>query len=211
MRDAWYTWSQSYKTKSVKYNPSWTTWYIHRNLVQQINGNENWHKHVTKFDETFYNIWVHKLISILKAEKLWNIINGTVPKSIAPTAAQITTGTPALPAIGARSIHWWEEKDIVSYHILIVVWTIVSYTCSIMCNIKFSKDRASKIVPISRFSKTQMYLKDKVYTLKMKESDNVTKHVHLFRANLHQLTTIGATMLDDEAIICIMSSMPSKL
>jgi hypothetical protein len=80
-----------------------------------------------------------------------------------------------------------------------------------MCNIKFSKDRASKIVPISRFSKTQMYLKDKVYTLKMKESDNVTKHVHLFRANLHQLTTIGATMLDDEAIICIMSSMPSKL
>jgi hypothetical protein len=69
-------------------------------------------------------------------------------------------------------------------------------------------DRASKIVPISRFSKTQMYLKDKVYTLKMKESDNVTEHIHLFRANLHQLTTIGATMLDDKAIICIMSSMP---
>jgi hypothetical protein len=80
-----------------------------------------------------------------------------------------------LPAIGARSINWWEERDNVSYHILIVVWTIVSYTCSIMCNIKFSMDRASKIVPISRFSRTKMYLKDKFYTLKMKESDNVTK------------------------------------
>jgi len=89
LRDSWYTWSQSYKTKSVNYNPSWTTWYIHQNLVQQINGKENWHKHVTKFDGTFYNIWIHRLTFILKAEKLWNIINGTVPKSIAPTAAQI--------------------------------------------------------------------------------------------------------------------------
>lgn len=87
---------------------------------------------------------------ILKAEKLWIIINGTVSKSIAPTAAQITTGTPALPAIGARSINWWEERDIVSYHILIVAWTIVSYTCSIMCNIKFNVDKASKAVPVSR-------------------------------------------------------------
>jgi hypothetical protein len=77
-----------------------------------------------------------------------------------------------------------------------------------MCNIKFSMDKASKIVPISRFSRAKMYLKDKFYTLKMKESDNVTKHIHLFWANLHQLTTISATMLDDEAIICIMRSMP---
>ncbi len=78
-----------------------------------------------------------------------------------------------------------------------------------MCNVKFSMDRASKIVRISRFSRTKMYLKDKFYTLKMKESDNITKHIHLFRANLHQLTTIGAAMLDDKAIICIMRSMRS--
>jgi hypothetical protein len=71
-------------------------------------------------------------------------------------------------------------------------------------------DRASKIVPISRFSRTKMYLKDKFYTLKMKESGNGTKHVHLFQTNLHQLTTIGAAMLDDEAIICIMRNMPPR-
>jgi hypothetical protein len=148
------------------------------------------------------------LTFIFKAERLWNIINGTVPKSIAPTAAQIITGTPTLPAIGARSINWSEERDIVSYHILIVAWTIVSYTCSIMCNIKFSMDKASKIVPVSRCSRTKMYLKDKFYTLKMKESGNVTKHIHLFRAYLHEVTTTSAAMLFDEEIICIMKSMP---
>jgi hypothetical protein len=43
--------------------------------------------HVTKFDGTFYNIWVHRLTMILKAEKLWNIVNGTVPKPIAPNCS----------------------------------------------------------------------------------------------------------------------------
>jgi hypothetical protein len=53
-----------------------------------------------------------------------------------------------------------------------------------------------------------MYLNDKFHTLKMRESVSVTKHVHLFQTNLHQLTVVGATVLDDETIICLMRSMP---
>lgn len=74
--------------------------------------------HVTKFDGTLYNIWVHRLTMILKAEKLWNIVNGTVPKPIAPTAPQIPAGTPTLPAIGAGSVSEWEERDVVSLTII---------------------------------------------------------------------------------------------
>jgi hypothetical protein len=73
---------------------------------------------VTKFDGTFHNIWVHRLTLILKAEKLRNIVNGTVPTPIAPTAAQIPAGTPTLPAIGAGIINEWEEKDTVSLTII---------------------------------------------------------------------------------------------
>jgi hypothetical protein len=80
------------KTKSVKYNPLWIIWYIHQNLIAN-----KWHKkldisHVIKFDETFYNIWVHRLTLIFKAEKLWKI-NGIIQKLIAPTIAQIIVGT----------------------------------------------------------------------------------------------------------------------
>jgi hypothetical protein len=53
-----------------------------------------------------------------------------------------------------------------------------------------------------------MYLKGKFHTLKMRGSDSVAKHVHLFRTNLHQLTIIGATVLNDETIICLMRSVP---
>jgi hypothetical protein len=42
-----------------------------------------------------------------------------------------------------------------------------------------------------------MYFKDKFRTLKMRENDSVTKHIHLFKTNIHELTTIGAQMQDD--------------
>jgi hypothetical protein len=42
----------------------------------------------------------------------------------------------------------------------------------------------------------------------MRQSDSVTKHVHLFQTNLHQLDVIGAIVPNDETIICLMRSMP---
>jgi hypothetical protein len=42
----------------------------------------------------------------------------------------------------------------------------------------------------------------------MRESVSVTKHVHLFQTNLHQLIVVGAIVPDDETIICLMRSMP---
>jgi len=99
--------------------------------------------HVTKFDGTFYNIWVHSLTLILKAEKLWNVVNGTVPKPRAPTATQIPAGTPTLPAIGAGSISEWEERDAMS--LTIINNCLDNSVISIMSNI----NNASKVVPIS--------------------------------------------------------------
>ncbi len=46
------------------------------------------------------------------------------------------------------------------------------------------------------------------FTLKMKQSDNVTKHVHLFQTNLHQLVVTSITMPGHKTIICFMKSMP---
>jgi hypothetical protein len=54
----------------------------------------------------------------------------------------------------------------------------------------------------------KMHLKDKFYTQKMKESYNVTKHIHLFRTNLHQLTHTNVAVLNDKTIICFTKNMP---
>jgi len=130
--------------------------------------------HVAKFDGTLYNIWVHRLTLILKAEKLWNIVNGTVPKPLAPTAAQIPAGTTILPAIGAGSISEWEERDAVSLTIInnCLDNSVISHVQSCATsNLTWTK--------LARLFQSQdavikMYLKDKFHTLKMRESDSVT-------------------------------------
>lgn len=55
---------------------------------------------------------------------------------------------------------------------------------------------------------TKMHLKDKLHTLKIKESDNGTKHVHLFRSYLENSAAIGCLLSDDEAILALMRSLP---
>ena len=55
---------------------------------------------------------------------------------------------------------------------------------------------------------TKMYLKDKLHTLKMKENESVTKHIHVFRSHLEQLSATGCPTQDDEAILTLMRSLP---
>ena len=52
-----------------------------------------------------------------------------------------------------------------------------------------------------------MYLKDRLHTLKMRENDSVTKHIHTFRAHLEQLLTAGSIVPDDEAVLTLMQSL----
>jgi hypothetical protein len=52
-----------------------------------------------------------------------------------------------------------------------------------------------------------MYQKDKLHTLKMKESDSVTKHIHIFQFHLKQLLAPSVIVLDDEAVLFLMKNM----
>ncbi len=44
--------------------------------------------------------------------------------------------------------------------------------------------------------------------LKMREGDNVTKHIHNFRSLLEELSVACAHVSNDEAILSLMRSMP---
>jgi hypothetical protein len=53
-----------------------------------------------------------------------------------------------------------------------------------------------------------MYLKDKLQSLKIRESNSVTKHIHLFQVILKQLVSPRRPVDDDDAILSLMHSMP---
>ena len=164
--------------------------------------------HVTKFDGSYFNIWKHRLTLIFKAEKLWSIVSGDQHLPVAPTAAEVAAGTPALPAIGVGSISMWEDQDALALTIInnCLENSIVSHVQSsktanqawtILINIFESQD----IV-------TRMHMKDKLLNLKMKENSSVVKHIHNFKAHLEQLLATGSTLEDSEAVIILMRSLP---
>ncbi len=46
-----------------------------------------------------------------------------------------------------------------------------------------------------------MVLKNNLQTLKMWETENVAKHIQSFQSLLEQLSTIGATLTNDDVVI----------
>jgi hypothetical protein len=54
---------------------------------------------------------------------------------------------------------------------------------------------------------TKMYLKDKLFTIKIKEGINLIKLIHSFQALLDQLSSIGGPMFNVEIVILMMKSM----
>lgn len=75
--------------------------------------------HINKFDGSFFNIWKHRMTLTFKAEKMWLIVNGEEPLSIAPTTTELVDGTrQALHAEGAGSISNWVDKNAIALTII---------------------------------------------------------------------------------------------
>jgi hypothetical protein len=49
-----------------------------------------------------------------------------------------------------------------------------------------------------------MVLKNNLQTLKIWESENVVKHIQSFQSLLEQLSTIGATLTNDDVVLSLM-------
>jgi hypothetical protein len=54
---------------------------------------------------------------------------------------------------------------------------------------------------------TKMYFKNKLQTLKMKEGDNMTKHIHKFISLLEQLSLARTPFFNDEAMFSLLEIM----
>jgi hypothetical protein len=54
---------------------------------------------------------------------------------------------------------------------------------------------------------TKMYLMKQLTMLKMKENENVTKHVHNFRSLLKKLSIIGNLVKEEDIVLTVMQNM----
>lgn len=162
-------------------------------------------KDVTKFDGTFFNVWKHPM-TLFMGERFWPIVEGIEPKPVASTIE----GAQVLPSTGkGTSIVEWEDKDALAFSIInncldnLIVSHIqhcksASNAWKQLCDMYETKDVVSR-----------MYLRDKLQSLKMRETKSLTKHLHTYRSILEQLASIGSRVDKEDAIFSLMRSMPS--
>jgi hypothetical protein len=145
---------------------------------------------------------------IFKVENLWPLVNGRKPKPMTPTTPQIAISTCSLLAIGVGIINAWEEGYVISLTLIsnCLDNTIISHVQSCTPT-RLTWKKLTRLFE-SQDVVTKMYPKDKLHTLKMKESDSVKKHIHIFRAHLEHLLIVGTTILDDKIVLTLMRNMP---
>ena len=165
---------------------------------------------VTKFNGSYFNIWKHRLTLIFKVEKLWPLVSGIQPLPMAPTAAELAAGALALPLTGVGSINMWEDQDAIALTIITncLEISIVSHIQS--CTTSHLAWSGLISIFESQDIVTKMHLKDRLINLKMQDNANIIKHIHNFRAHLEQLQAAGSPLLDDEAVIMLMRSLPQN-
>ena len=135
---------------------------------------------------------------------------GLREKHVQHYAAEILAGVVIPPANGPGSIINWEDKDTIALTIITNCLdnNIVSHIQSKLT----SNEAWQELIRIfeSHDVVTKMYLKDNIYNLKMKEGENMVRHIHTFRSMCEQLAATDTTLSDEDAVLHLMKSMPSS-
>jgi len=141
---------------------------------------------------------------LFKVERFWPIVEGTKPKPVASTVK----GVQALPSTGKDSIVKWEDKDTLALSIITIVLKIPSFLIFNSVNHPLMHDSNFVTCMRQKMSFFRMYLQDKLQSLKMRDTDNVTKHVHTF-CSILEPASIESLVDEEDAILSLMKSMPS--
>lgn len=155
---------------------------------------------IPKFDGTYFYVWQKRMKLYLDAENLVGIVEGTTPKPNAATA----------PPDGVGSVQEWETLNKIA----------LSFIANRLDNSQFhhisslstAAEAWTKLSDLyqAQDAVTRMYLLDELQTLKMKEGDSVTKHVHVFKTLIDQLSAAGLAVDDENQYLQLMRSMPES-
>jgi hypothetical protein len=116
---------------------------------------------------------------ILKAQKLSQVVDGTLVRPSTPptTAGGQVVHTPTT-RVGSKAK--WDEKDALALTII----TFFLENNQVYHGSSFDKTKEAWGELTNLFEAqdaiTKMYLRDKLATLKMKENESMTKHIHAF-------------------------------
>lgn len=152
-------------------------------------------RHIEKLDGTNFLTWKFEMVTLFRAARVHNVVNGT---EVLPTDATATVK------------NTWEEKDAKarvlisttlerSQLISLIICETAKEMWDALCSQYEQKSASSKLLLLNKF-----------HSYRMESSDTVVQHVSKVKNMALQLKNVGEKMSDATVMAKILSGLPAS-
>jgi hypothetical protein len=166
---------------------------------------------IKKFNGKNFELWKLKMEDLLVDKEQWIVVDpGTPSTSTQATGTQPTsTQTTSTPAT-SMSKEDWDKLDRRA-RIIIRLYLVDSVLLNVSGE-STAKELWDKLGNLyqSKSLVNKLFLRKKLYHLRMEDGDSVTKHLNAFNTLVSQLGSVNITIAEEDKCITLLCSLPDS-
>jgi hypothetical protein len=171
---------------------------------------------IEKFNSKNFELWKLKMEDLLVDKEQWIIVDpGTQPTGTQPTITQsigtqpTSTQTTSTPSIGMSK----EDREKLDRRARSIIRLCLAD--SVLLNVSgesTAKELWDKLANLyqSKSLVNKLFLRKKLYHLRMKYGDSVIEHLNAFNTLVCQLISINITIVEEDKCITLLCSLPDS-
>jgi hypothetical protein len=169
---------------------------------------------IEKFNGKNFELWKMKMEELLVEKEQWITMNpGTQPTGTSSTSTQATgtqptsTQTTSTPPIGMSKEYWEKLDRRARSTIRLCLADSVLLNVSGESTTKELWDKLGNLYQ-SKSLVNNLFLRKKLYHLRMEDGDSVTEHLNAFNTMVSQLVSVNITIAEEDKCITLLCSFP---
>jgi hypothetical protein len=171
---------------------------------------------IEKFNGKNFELWKLKMEDLLVDKEQWIVVDpGTQPTGTQPTGTQSTgtqptsTQTTSTPPTGMSKEDWEKLDRRARSTIRLCLADSVLLNVSGESTTKELWDKLGNLYQ-SKSLVNKLFLRKKLYHLRMEDGDSVTEHLNAFNTLVSQLVSVNITIAEEDKCITLLCSLPDS-
>jgi hypothetical protein len=171
---------------------------------------------IEKFNSKNFELWKLKMEDLLVDKEQWIVVDpGTQPIGTSSTSTQATgtqptsTQTTSTPTTGMSKEDWEKLDRRARSTIRLFLADSVLLNVSREYTTKELWDKLGNLYQLKSLV-NKMFLRKKLYHLRMEDGDSVTEHLNAFNTLVSQLVSVNITIAEEDKCITLLCSFPDS-
>jgi hypothetical protein len=171
---------------------------------------------IEKFNGKKFELWKLNMEDLLVDKEQWIVVDpGTQPIRTLSTSTQATgtqptsTQTTSTPTTGMSKEYWEKLDRRARSTIRLFLADLVLLNVSGESTTKELWDKLGNLYQLKSLV-NKMFLRKKLYHLRMEDGDSVTEHLNSFNTLVSQLVSVNITIAEEDKCITLLCSFPDS-